>query len=208
MKGIDILCLASGGGQQGPVFAAAGANVTVLDNSPEQLERDRQVAEREALTLNLIEGDMADLSIFQDGQFDLIFHPVSNVFVPDVRPVWQEAFRVLRPSGSLLAGFINPVHYLFDFDLMDEKAELKAAYSIPYSDLESLPAEKKAEYLEKGYPLEFGHTLDDQIGGQLEVGFLISGFYEDIDPTSLIGKYISSFIATKALKPGRAGVEN
>ena len=34
-----------------------------------------------------------------DESFDVVFHPVSNVFAPRVRPVWQEAFRVLRPGG-------------------------------------------------------------------------------------------------------------
>src|SRR5258706_8346164 len=77
-KGADILCLASGGGQQGPVFAALGANVTVFDNSPSQLKQDQLVAEREALTLRIIEGDAADLSTFADESFDLIFNPCST----------------------------------------------------------------------------------------------------------------------------------
>lgn len=47
LKGLDLLCLASGGGQQAPIFAAAGANVTVFDNSPRQLAQDRLVAERD-----------------------------------------------------------------------------------------------------------------------------------------------------------------
>lgn len=201
MEQAKVLCLASGGGQQAPVFAAAGAVVTVLDNSPQQLQQDRMVAEREGLELTLIEGDMADLSMFEDHQFDLIFHPVSNVFVPDVKPVWREAYRVLRPGGTMLAGFINPVLYLFDFNLMEEKGELAVTYAIPYSDLTSLPPEKRARHLESGEPVEFGHTLEDQIGGQIKAGFLINGFYEDVDPENLIDQYISTFIATKAVKP-------
>ena len=49
LEGCDLLCLASGGGQQGPILAAAGAAVTVFDNSPAQLARDRAVAERDGL---------------------------------------------------------------------------------------------------------------------------------------------------------------
>ena len=37
LRDLPTLCLASGGGQQGPLLAAAGAKVTVLDNSPRQL---------------------------------------------------------------------------------------------------------------------------------------------------------------------------
>jgi SAM-dependent methyltransferase len=201
LHGLEVLGLASAGGQQGPVLAAAGANVTILDNSPRQLDQDRRVAEREGLSLRLVEGDMADLSLFSEASFDLIFHPISNVFVPDVRPVWAEAYRVLRPGGALLAGFMNPVHYIFDFDLMDNQGQLEVRYSIPYSDLTSLDEEQRQKYLAEGAPLEFGHSLDDQIGGQLAAGFWLAGFYEDNDPELLLSKYIPSYIATRAIKP-------
>jgi SAM-dependent methyltransferase len=108
LGGVDVLCLASGGGQQGPILAAAGAKVTVFDNSPAQLAQDRLVADRDGLVIETVQGDMADLSVFPDARFDLIIHPVSNVFVPDVKPVWREAFRVLKPGGALLKGFMNP----------------------------------------------------------------------------------------------------
>ncbi len=201
LQDLQVLCLASGGGQQGPVLAAAGAQVTVFDNSPRQLQQDRLVADREGLDITTVEGDMADLSAFSDESFDLIIHPVSNVFAPDVKPVWQEAFRVLKPGGVLLAGFMNPVLYLFDIQLMEDRGELVVKYSLPYSDLNSLAEDKRAEYITKDWPLEFGHTLEDQIGGQLQAGFLLAGFYEDIDPQSLLCKYTPTFIATRVLKP-------
>jgi ubiquinone/menaquinone biosynthesis C-methylase UbiE len=95
LAGLDTLCLACGGGQQGPVFAATGANVTVFDNSPRQLDQDRLVAEREGLNnFKTVESDMRDLSAFKDESFDFIFHPVSNLFIHEIRPVWREAFRV------------------------------------------------------------------------------------------------------------------
>jgi SAM-dependent methyltransferase len=200
LAGIDVLCLASGGGQQGPILAAAGAKVTVFDNSPKQLAQDRLVADREGLTIETVQGDMADLSVVPDGRFDLIVHPVSNVFAPDVKPVWREAFRVLRPGGSLLAGFMNPVHYLFDSFAL-ERGEVRVAHRIPYSDLESLTDEERARLADQDAPLEFGHTLADQIGGQLAAGFVVTGFYEDIDPDTILGQHIPSYIATKAMKP-------
>jgi SAM-dependent methyltransferase len=196
-----VLCLASGGGQQGPILAAAGADVTVFDNSPAQLAQDRLVAEREGLNLKTIQGDMADLSVFPDNYFNLIFHPVSNVFVPDVRPVWREAFRVLKPGGRLLAGFTNPLLYLFDNELLENQRKLEVRHSIPYSDLESLSEQELQEYKSQGYPLEFSHTLQEQIGGQLDAGFILVGFYEDADPTTILAEYIPTFIATYALKP-------
>jgi len=204
LEGLDVLCLASGGGQQGPILAAARANVTVLDNSPKQLARDRFVAEHHALPIVTVEGDMADLSMFSDQSFDLIVHPVSNVFVPDVRPVWKEAFRVLRRGGVLLAGFSNPVTYLFDYDLADRTGILQVKYVLRYSDLTSLTAEQRQRYIETGTPLEFSHTLEDQIGGQLDAGFLLTGFFEHGyggEENDLLTNYMPTFIVTRATKP-------
>jgi SAM-dependent methyltransferase len=200
LAGLDVLCLASGGGQQGPILAAAGARVTVFDNSPRQLDRDRSVAEREGLAIETVQGDMKDLHAFDDSSFGLIVHPCSNAFVPDVRPVWREAFRVLRPGGTLLSGFTNPAAYLFDEQAL-ERGELKVAYKIPYSDLTSLTDEERRWFAEKDEPLAFGHTLDDQIGGQIAAGFVLTGFFEDISPDTKLGEYLPTYIATRALKP-------
>jgi SAM-dependent methyltransferase len=204
LENCKVLCLASGGGQQGPLLSATGAKVTVLDNSLQQLERDAFVAERDSLAIQTVQGDMADLHMFEDSIFDLIVHPVSNTFVPDVIPVWTEAFRVLRPSGCLLAGFTNPFTYLFDQEALERHGVLQVKYSIPYSDVSSLPEEKLVRYLKERYPLEYSHTLDDQIGGQLTAGFVITGFFEDRsspDEGDLLSEFTPIFIATKAVKP-------
>jgi SAM-dependent methyltransferase len=203
LKGADVLCLASGGGQQGPVLAAAGACVTVLDNCPSQLAQDRFVAARDSLSIQTVEGDMRDLSRFGDSSFDLIVHPVSNTFVPDVKPVWREAYRVLRQGGVLLAGFMNPAVYLFDWKVAETSGELYVKYALPYSDIVDLDDTERKKRLEQDEPMEFSHTLNDQIGGQLEAGFVITGFYEDRqepgdnDP---VARYMATCIATRAVK--------
>ena len=200
LAGCDVLCLASGGGQQGPILAAAGAHVTVFDNSPKQLSMDRLVAEREGLELITMEGDMADLSVFSDESFDLVFHPVSNIFAPDVRPVWRESFRVLRHGGTLLAGIVNPVEYTFDQNLLAQGI-LQVKYALPYSDITSLSEEERSKTFGADAAVEFSHTLDEQIGGQLAAGFHLIGFYEDRRRDSPIARYMPSYIATRALKP-------
>lgn len=201
VKGRDVLCLASGGGQQGPILSAAGANVTVLDQSQRQLDCDRFVAQRESLDMRLVRGDMADLSMFDDASFDIIFHPVSNCFSQDIRPVWRESFRVLRTPGLLMAGFLNPLFYLFDRDL-DDRGELVVKHSLPYSDLTRWKLEGLKPDAEKGNSFEFGHLLTDQIGGQIDAGFVIAGFYEDYwsDKATTLNKYTPTFIATLAVK--------
>jgi len=199
LKGADVLCLASGGGQQGPVLAAAGANVTVFDNAPAQLKQDQLVAEREALTLKTVEGDAANLLMFEEESFDLIFNPCSTVFMQDVRAVWKECYRVLRQGGILMTGSMNPVHYIFDLYKADEGI-LEIAHSIPYSDLTSIPKEDLDELMEKGLPVEFGHSLTDLLGGQCDAGFVITDMYEDYMLDSPLHNYHPSYIATRAMK--------
>jgi SAM-dependent methyltransferase len=202
MAGVRILCLASGGGQQGPVLAAAGADVTVLDNSPKQLERDRMVAEREGLSLRTELGDMRDLGAFPDEAFDLVFNPVSNLFCPDLAPVWGECFRVLRPGGVLLAGFMNPDYFIFDAEAMDARGELTVRHALPYSDLTHLSAEERERVLGGGAPLEYSHTLTEQVGGQCDAGFRIAAFAEAPHHASVTAKYMPGYFATRAIKPG------
>jgi SAM-dependent methyltransferase len=195
----EVLCLASAGGQQGPILAAAGARVTVFDNSPRQLAQDRLVAEREGLQIRLVEGDAADLSVFPDASFDLVFNPCSTIFMPDVPAVWREAARVLRAGGILMTGVMNPVFYLFDLPRMDA-GSLEVAHSIPYADTRDLSPAELEEIQSKGYPLEFGHSLTDLLGGQLDAGFLITHLYEDYMTDSVLAKYHPSFLATRAIK--------
>jgi SAM-dependent methyltransferase len=199
LHGAEVLALASGGGQQASVLAATGARVTLLDLSPAQLARDREVAERDGLSLRLEEGDMADLSRFADGAFDLVFHPISNLFVPDVRRVWRECARVLKPGGRLLAGFCQPVLFLFDGDAM-ERGELLPAHRLPYSDLGTRDAARLERMREAGEPLEWGHTLDDQLGGMLEAGFSLRSLYEDGWKGHLLAERIMPFMAVLAVK--------
>jgi len=196
MQGLKVLGLACGGGQQGPIFAAAGADVTIFDNSPAQLLRDREVAEREGLNIHTVEGDMRDLSTFADESFDFIFHPVSNLFIHEIRPVWKEAYRVLRHGGTLLAGFMNPIMYIFDYEEM-EKGNLLIKNKIPYSDIEIYGMERLQK---EDRPAEFGHSLTDQLAGQMEAGFALIGMYEDHHNNVKLSEYIETYMATRAIK--------
>lgn len=203
LAGKDVLALASGGGQQAPVLAAAGARVVSYDNSDTQLGKDQQVAERDGLDVQCIRGDMADLSCFEASSFDLIFHPVANVFAFDVTVVWQQCFRVLRPGGTLLAGFMNPCFYLFDHEAIEAGEPITVKYALPYRDTDHLsPAELQAR-VAAGEGVEFSHSLDDQIGAQLSAGFVLHGLYEDrwSDAATPLNAFMPTSIATCAVKP-------
>ena len=192
-----ILCLASGGGQQGPILAATGADVTVFDNSKVQLGKDEFVAKRDNLIIKTVQGNMQDLSVFEDESFDCIVHPWSNGYIDNVRPVWKECARVLKKNGILMAGFGNPIEHIFNVGKL-EQGILEVENSIPYADIEHMDDPETRRVVEEGGYL-WSHTLEDQIQGQIEAGFTIVGFYEDISGTAL-DKYINSSIATKAVK--------
>ena len=194
-----VLCLASGGGQQGPVLAAAGADVTVLDNSPRQLGRDEEVAARDGLAIRTVLGDMRDLSAFTDGRFNLVFNPVSNLFCPDLTLVWQECFRVLRPAGALLTGFMNPDLYIFDIEALDTREEFVVRHRIPFSTADLSDEERRRIYGDG--PIEYSHTLTEQIGGQLAAGFTLTHLAEAPHHADASARYMPGYIATRAIKP-------
>ena len=200
LKGLKILGLASGGGLQGPILAAAGADITIFDNSENQLSQDWKLSEAFNLNIKTIQGDMKDLSVFEDESFDLIFNPCSVVFADDLKPIWGECFRVLKPDGILMTGLINPIIYQLG---PEESNPLQIIYPQPYSDLNSLPKEELDKQIAAQEPLEFGHSLTDQIGEQLKAGFIMTDFYEDDwNGEKPIDAYLPSFFATRAIKRG------
>lgn len=182
LNGCNVLCLASGGGQQAPIFAALGANVTLLDASPQQLAQDAFVAQREGLAIELVQGDMADLSMFANGRFSLIFNPPSTLFVPDLSPIWQECARVLQPGGILMTGFMNPDEFVFDHVALDEENKFVVKYGLPYVEHDTLSAEAREQRIQNKEMFHFSHTMESQLGGLIEAGFVITGFYEDRRP--------------------------
>lgn len=193
LKGKKVLGLASGGGQQMPIFAALGAECTVLDYSEKQLESERLVAEREKYNIRIVRADMSKPLPFEDEEFDLIFHPVSNCYVEDVCSIWKECYRVLKRGGVLLAGLDNGINYLFD---EDEKILIN---SLPFNPLKN---EDQMEQLkEQDGGIQFSHTLEDQIGGQLKAGFRLEDLYEDTNGEGNLHEHnIPTFWATKSVK--------
>lgn len=188
LKGTKILCLAGAGGQQAPYLAAAGAVVTVYDLSENMLKKDEFVAKRDGLKLSVVQGNMCDLSVFADKSFDMIINPVSLMYVPDVFPVYQECYRVLRKNGIFICAVPNPINYLCDY--IEESGYYKVCNKLPYrsSDFEDM----------KDW-IEFGHTLESLIGGQIKCGFAITGFYEDKDQDEL-AQYSDNCFVTRAIK--------
>lgn len=193
LNGIEVLGLASGGGQQMPIFAALGAECTLLDFSKKQIRSDLSIAEREGYKINAICGDMTQTLPFDNASFDLIFHPVSNCYIEDVMHVWKECYRILKVGGKLMSGLDNGMSYLFD----ENDKEIKR--KLPYNPLKNEELLKSLENTD--YGIQFSHTLEEQIRGQLKVGFKLIDLYEDTDGTGLLHEYgVPTFWATLAVK--------
>ena len=171
LRGKKVLGLASGGGQQMPIFAALGADCTVLDYSSKQIASERMVAEREGYQIRIIQGDMTRPLPFEDEEFDLVFHPVSNCYVEEVRPIWKECYRVLKHGGYLVAGTDHYINYIVDSD------EKRIVNSLPFNPLKNPEQMKQLQDEDAG--VQFSHSLEEQIGGQLEAGFRLLSLYED-----------------------------
>jgi len=192
--GKKVLGLASGGGQQMPIFAALGAECTLLDISEKQINSDVLFAQSEGYKINAIRGDMTQALPFENESFDLIFHPVSNCYIEDVMHVWKECYRILKKEGRLMAGLDNGINFLF---FNEDEKEIK--HRLPYNPLKDQELFKSLENTD--YGIQFSHTLEEQIRGQIKVGFRIIDLYEDTNGTGILHEYgVPSFWATLAIK--------
>ena len=194
LEGKHILGLASGGGQQMPIFTALGATCTVLDYSRKQLDSEAMVADREGYNIRIIRSDMTKPLPFGDHEFDLIFHPVSNCYVEKVEPIFRECFRVLKPGGILMCGLCNEINYMVDAD------ETAVRYAMPFNPLLN-PAHKQL-LEEEDCGIQFSHTIEEQLGGQLKAGFILTDLYGDTNGAGRLHEMkIETYYATRAVKP-------
>ena len=192
IEGLKILGLASGGGQQMPIFKALGADVTVLDYSKEQLKSEEMVAHRENYKINIVHYDMTNRLPFEDESFDIIFHPVSNVYVEDVYHIFKECYRILKKGGILVCGLDNGINFITNDE---EKIENK----LPFNPLKH--QEQMDLLLKEDSGVQFSHTLEEQIGGQLKTGFILTDLFEDTNGYGRLHELnIPTFIATRAIK--------
>jgi len=194
LQGKRVLGLASAGGQQMPIFAALGANCTVLDYSERQLASEAMVAQREGYQIRIIRADMTKPLPFQDEEFDLIFHPVSNCYVAEVKPIFRECYRILKPGGILLCGLGNEINYLVDDD------ETMIVNAMPFDPLKNEDQRKQLEESDCG--MQFSHTVEEQLGGQLEAGFVLTNLFGDTNGEGRLHEmHVETYLATRAVKP-------
>lgn len=190
LEGRRLLGLASGGGQQIPVFSALGAKCTVLDYNDDQLESERMVARREGYDVDIVKADMTRPLPFADETFDIIFNPASLCYVEKVEPIIRECWRILKGNGVLMITFENGINYI-----TDPEDEGRICQALPFNPLEDPSLYSR----EDGY--QFSHSFSEQIGGLIRAGFTLTDVYEDTNGYGLLHELnIPSFWAVRAVK--------
>ena len=132
------------------------------------LDQDRAVAERENLQIEIVKGNMCDLSMFDDDVFDCIINPPSLMYVPELSVVFRECYRVLKRGGILIIMAPNPINYVCDYIDDADGGYYKAVHRMPFCSRDHDDSDW----------IEYGHSMEAYLGGQIECGFLINGYME------------------------------
>jgi len=171
--GKRVLCLAAGGGRHSVLFAAAGAEVTVVDISAEMLALDRKLAAGRRLGIHVVEASMDDLSMLPMAHFEIVIQPVSTCYVPDVLAVYREVARVTATGGLYISQHKQPA------TLQAEVVPSAKGYLLnePYYRTGPLPSVEGSLHRESG-TLEFLHRWEDLVGGLCRSGFVIEDLLE------------------------------
>jgi SAM-dependent methyltransferase len=214
ISGWRVLCLAAGGGRHGALYAAAGAQVTVVDVSGEMLALDRAVAAERGLAMRLVQASMEDLSMLAEGEFDVVIHPVSTCYVPDVRPVFASVARVTRAGGLYVSQHKSPVSLQTSLRVVAGGSRPPLAgggYLLqePYYREGALPA-AEASHLREAGTLEFLHRWEELVGGMCRAGFVVEDLVEPLHakPEATPGsfahraKYVAPYVRIKARRVG------
>ena len=194
LKGKTVLGLASGGAQQMPILCALGAKCTVMDYSVRQLESERFISEREGYSIDIIRSDMTKPFPFPENTFDIIIHPVSNCYVQDVLHIWKECARVIKPGGLLMSGLDNGFNYLFE-----EDNETHITGTLPFDPLSNPEQMRLSQNEDAG--IQFSHSIEEQITGQIKAGFELLDIYDDTNGSGFLHEHrVPTFWATLAKK--------
>ncbi|MEM6469840.1 MAG: class I SAM-dependent methyltransferase [Planctomycetota bacterium] len=180
IAGWRVLCLAAGGGRQSAMYAAAGAEVTVVDLSGAMLELDRLAAAEHGFSVRILQTSMEDLSGLGHAEFDLVIHPVSTCYVPAVRPVYNEVARVIRPGGLYISQHKQPINLQASYARESGSYSLRHSYyhqhPVPPPETQSTATSRLRE---RG-AMEFIHRWQELIGSMCQSGFVIEDLSEPL----------------------------
>lgn len=207
-----VLCLAAGGGKHGPLFAQAGAEVTVVDISDGMLDLDRRAAKQYGLKIDTIRANMQHLPMLADASFDLVVQPVSTCYVQDVLPVFAEVARVLRCGGLYISNHKQPLNLQATI-LPDQRGQYGIQHA--YYRNQCVPAPTRRSVagcrLREDGAVEYLHRWEELVGGICRSGMLIENLVEPLHgklespPGSFAHRaaFIAPYVCIKARRAAR-----
>ncbi len=202
IRGWRVLCLAAGGGRQGPLYAAAGAEVTIVDLSPEMLDKDRAMAQQLGMNFRILNASMTDMSMLGQAEFDLVAHPVSTCYLSNVQRVFQEVARVLRPEGLYVSQHKQPVSLQTSLQMRQGNYVLETEIGKPAKPV----PRGQSSRLREPHTVEFAHSLESLLGGICRAGMVIEDLSEpdhtqnDSAPDSMAhrSRFVPPYVRIKA----------
>jgi ubiquinone/menaquinone biosynthesis C-methylase UbiE len=175
-----VLALGGGGGRQSVLYGLCNADITILDISDAQLDIDREMATHYGFDVRLIQGDMRDLSQFEDAAFDIVDHPYSLNFIPEIGDLFKQIARVMSKDGIYQVMFSNP----FSVGVrMTEWNGTGYVVSQPYKDGQQVTYADEDWVYDKSQHevdlvVEYRHTLSTIINKLAASGFVIQQLQE------------------------------
>jgi malonyl-CoA O-methyltransferase len=165
VRGRAVLDLGCGTGRHAGWLAAAGAAVTAVDFSPGMLAQARR--KPGAAAVRFLVHDLHQGLPFRDATFDLVVSALVLEHIRDLRALFGEARRVLRPDGRAVVSAMHPAMLL---------RGSRARFTDPVSG-------------ERVEPGSLPHQLGDIVMAAVRVGFLLEGIGEHAPDAELARRY-------------------
>lgn len=166
VEGKDVAVV--GSGDNHAVFALAGmkANVTSIDISERQLETASARADQLGLAIAFVRADATDLATVADRSFDLVCSTNGFfVWIADLRAVYGEVFRILRPGGYYVFYDVHPFQRPWADRNMSIEVDKPYWHTGPFRD-------------EKEGTFEFNWTMADLLNPGTDTGLVLRRILE------------------------------
>jgi SAM-dependent methyltransferase len=165
LKGKSVLDAGCGPGVYAEIFLNQGARVVAIDASPKMVALTKK---RVGNKCEVREVDLNKrLSFLADASFDVIVSPLVLGYLNDLKSVYQEFYRVLRPSGYFVFSESHPF-----FDMMHFKPE-------NYFSTE-LVGENWNGFGKKVFMSFYRRPLGDIVNPLIEAGFILEKILEPL----------------------------
>jgi SAM-dependent methyltransferase len=155
------------------------------------------------------------LDMLGDGSFDIVVHPVSTCYVPDVMPVFREVARVLRPGGIYVSQHKSPIS-LQSSHCRDGAACYRIEHEYYRQDAVPSPKVESAasKRLRERGAVEYLHRLEELIGGicrnSMVIEDLIEPMHAESSPFDTFAdraRFIAPYLRIKARRVSSHGID-